>query len=154
MGNDGTSYGSPLPSGTSHKQLLLDELKGQLPLDRLHFCGTVSRPDFLRLLQVSSAHVYFTYPLFLSWSCLEAMSAGCLVIGSDTGPVRDVINDNKNGLLVDFFDTEGLANRLIDALRAPEQWETLRSRARKTVQNDFDVKLKAIPQWMRLIDQL
>jgi glycosyltransferase involved in cell wall biosynthesis len=44
---------------------------------------------------------------------------GTTVLASNTAPVREMIQDDKNGLLADFFDVEGLANlagKVLDAL--------------------------------------
>jgi glycosyltransferase involved in cell wall biosynthesis len=113
-------------------------------MSRVHFCGHLPYQGYLRALQISSAHIYLTYPFTLSWSLLEAMSAGCLVIGSDTAPLRDVINE-QNGILVPFFGIEKLAERIVDALADPIRFHPLRSAARRTVVENYDLATKCLP---------
>ena len=74
------------------------------------------------MYQISAAHIYQSYPFVLSWSMLEAMSCGCLVIGSSTKPVEEVIIDNENGLLVPFKDTELLANKMLNVINNQEDY--------------------------------
>jgi len=95
VGGDGTSYGAAPPAGSSWKSIFLDEVSSQLDLRRVHFLGRVPYHSYIKVLQVSTGHVYLTYPFVLSWSVLEAMSAGCVVIGSDTPPVQEVIDGNN-----------------------------------------------------------
>jgi glycosyltransferase involved in cell wall biosynthesis len=100
---------------------------------------------------VSSAHVYLTYPFILSWSMLEAMSAGCLLIASDTAPVRDVVRDGENGFLFDFFDTSRLAALAIQALSQPRAHSDMRERARQSVVDRYDFQQVCLPQYRALI---
>lgn len=132
VGGDGVSYGLNPESGTTWKDTFLREVRRHLDASRVHFLGRVPYETFIRVLQVSRVHVYLTYPFVLSWSLLEAMSAGCVVIGSATGPVQEVI-DGRNGMLVDFFNTTGLAHRIIQVLRDPVRFAPLRQQARQTV---------------------
>jgi glycosyltransferase involved in cell wall biosynthesis len=106
--------------------------------------GGLPHAEYARALQVSRAHVYLTYPFVLSWSLVEAMSLGCVVIGSSTPPVREVI-DGANGILVDFFDVNGLAERVIEALAAPVRFQDLRQRARTTVLERYDLNRICLP---------
>ena len=115
IGEDRTYYGASPPAGTTWKSIFLNEVSDRIGADRVHFTGRLPYRDYIKALQVSSAHVYLTYPFVLSWSCLEAMSCGCVIIGSDTAPVREVIN-GENGVLVSFFDHEQLAKHVIEAL--------------------------------------
>jgi glycosyltransferase involved in cell wall biosynthesis len=154
VGGDGVSYGLPLPPGQTYREKLLDELEGDLDPARVHFPGRIPYESFLQLLQVSAAHVYFTYPFVLSWSMLEAMSAGCLVIGSKTPPVEEVIRDGDNGLLVDFFSAEHLANAVSAVLDRPDDFRRLRERARQTVVERFDFKKVCLPAYLKLIGDL
>ena len=56
------------------------------------------------MMQVSRVHIYLTYPFVLSWSLLEAMSAGAAIVASDTPPVKEAMVDGETGMFVDFFD--------------------------------------------------
>ncbi|MEZ2142847.1 glycosyltransferase family 4 protein [Bradyrhizobium sp. DN5] len=152
IGRDGVSYGLPPPAGTNWKSIFLDEMRDRLDLSRVHFMGGVSYQTFIAALQVSSAHVYFTYPFVLSWSMLEAMSTGCLVIGSDTSPVREVINSGENGLLVPFFAVDELAGRVVEVLEQPAKFSVLRESARRYVVDNYDAEQVCVPRMRRLID--
>jgi glycosyltransferase involved in cell wall biosynthesis len=107
----------------------------------------------LAALSISAAHVYYTYPFVLSWSLLEAMASECLVICSDTAPLRDVVHDGKNGLLLDFFDIDLLARTLVTACREPDRFSILRKAARQTVVDEFDRARLCLPAWMGLVDE-
>lgn len=144
IGADGTSYGAPPPAGTTWKSRFLDEISDRIDRKRLSFVGRLSYEDYLSALQISSAHVYLTYPFVLSWQLLEAMSVGCLVIGSDTAPVREVLND-RNGIKVPFFDIEGLADRVIDALAHRDRFSDLRTAARQTILERYDLTRSCLP---------
>ncbi|MBK5932634.1 glycosyltransferase involved in cell wall biosynthesis [Rhodovulum imhoffii] len=149
IGGQERGYGATPIGGKSWKQVLLQEVGGRLDLSRVHFVGRVPYPQFLSLIQVSRVHAYLTYPFVLSWSMLEAMSAGAYVVGSRTGPVEEVIEDGSNGRLVDFFDVDGWAQALISGLENPHQTRPLRQAARRTILNAYDLKSKCLP---RLID--
>jgi glycosyltransferase involved in cell wall biosynthesis len=105
----------------------------------------------LKLLQVSAAHVYLTYPFVLSWSMLEAMSAGALLIASRTAPVEEVLVDGANGCLVDFFDKEALVERVTQALAEPKRFAPLRQAARETVVTRYDLRSVCLPASLALL---
>ena len=138
---DRVAYGPPPPQGKSYKDWML----GKTPLDaaRVHFAGTLPYGLYKQVLQASSAHVYLTRPFVLSWSLVEAMACGCLIVASDTAPVREAIADGVNGLLVDFFDTRAIARRVEQALQDGERLAPLRAAARRTALERF--------AWSRLL---
>lgn len=154
VGGDGVSYGEAPKDGRSWKETLIHEVRDRLPLDRVHFVGKLPYPDLLDLLRVSAAHIYLTYPFVLSWSMLEAMSVGALVIASKTAPVEEVIRHGENGLLVDFFDRTVLAEAVIDALAAPERFEPLRQAARETIVDTYDMKRICLPKWLTFLQAI
>ena len=138
VGGDEISYGSKPPEGGTWREKMLAET-GPLP-DRVHFTGRIPYSDYLNLLSVSAAPIYLTYPFVLSWSMLEAMSSGCVVIGSNTPPVREVIRDGVNGRIVDFFDTDEIATTAAEVLSDQEAQLPLRAAARETVLQRYDLK--------------
>lgn len=137
VGSEGTSYSPALPGGESYKTRYLSQVRDRLDLTRVHFLGRIPYASLRAMYRISSAHVYLTYPFVLSWSVLEAMACECLVVASGTEPVREVMTDGKNALLVDFFDAEALADRLDAALTGPERFDLLRKGARERVLGGF-----------------
>ena len=118
------------------------------PLD-LFFGPLYAR--YLALLQVSSAHVYLTVPFVLSWSMLEAMSAGCLVIGSDTAPLREVLVDGKNGLLVDFLSPTQIADRVDEVFAHSKRMQAMRKAARRTIVERYEVG-QSLERYMKVVE--
>jgi glycosyltransferase involved in cell wall biosynthesis len=151
VGNDGVSYGRPPPDNQTYKNIYLREVASRLDMSRVHFVGAVPYATYLNLLQVSAAHVYLTYPFVLSWSMLEAMAAECLVIGSSTPPVTEVIEHEKNGLLVDFFSPQELAETVDRALEQKAKYAPLRKAARQKIVERYDLTRVCLPQHLRLI---
>lgn len=145
VGSENIFYSRKPEGADNYKDALLKELAGQLDLSRVHFTGWLQMKEYRDVLRASQAHVYLTYPYVLSWSMIEAMSTGCLVIGSRTAPVEEVIRDGDNGLLVDFPGHDALALTLERVLSAPEQFATLRARARQTALAFYDQRL-LLPQ--------
>ncbi len=154
VGGDDVSYGARLPEGRTFRQASLEELKGSLDLSRVHFLGKVPYTTFLKVLQISRVHVYLTYPFVLSWSMLEAMSAGCLVVGSRTPPVEEVVRDGGNGYLVDFFSPEEVAERVLEVLSDRRAHDSMRRNARQTIIDEYDLRTVCLPAHMALINGL
>lgn len=154
VGGDGVSYGAPAAPRTTYRDMMMQEVGSKLDLDRVHFLGILEYQRYLSLLQISSVHVYFTYPFVLSWSFIEAMASGCLIIGSETPPVLEVLRDEENGLTVDFFSPRALAQRIESALKQPKRMDALRRAARATAVQNYDLKRVILPRWQSLFDDL
>lgn len=154
IGCDERGYGS-MPQGFPHwRAALLKELEGKLDLSRIHFLGNVPYDRYLKVIQLSRAHVYLTYPFVLSWSMLESMAAGCTLIASATPPVTEVVRDGENGLLFDFFDKNRLAELASEVLAHPERFASLRESARKTIVEGYDFHTRTLPAQLAFVERL
>ena len=138
VGGDDLSYGQRPPriAGQAASANWREHMLAQVSLDpaRTHFLGRIPRPQYLRALQVSAAHVYLTYPFVLSWSLLEAMACGVPLVASNTAPVREVLRHRENAHLVNFFEPEVLALTVLQVLRDPAAQVALRHQAHADVQ--------------------
>lgn len=148
VGADGVSYGKQPPAGQTYRRMLLEELKPDM--SRLHFIGYLPYDQMVNVMRVSSAHIYLTVPFVLSWSMMESMSAGCLLLGSNTPPVREVLEHDKNGLLVDFFNPDSIADTVDRIFNDKTRLRHLRVAARQTIIDRFDLK-KLLPMHTQLI---
>lgn len=137
-GEDRCSYGLPPQGGGSWKQRLLAELGRQLDPRRVLFAGLLPYASLLDLFRLSWAHVYLTAPFVLSWSLLEAMACGALLVASRTAPVQELIAHGQQGLLVPFDDAAALAACLEEVLQHPARFALLRLGARRRIAEGFD----------------
>lgn len=157
VGGDEGSYGAPRADGKSWKQHFQQELRTKTPAEaraRVHFVGNLAYADFIRVLQLSTVHIYLTYPFVLSWSLLEAMSVGCAVVASDTSPLQEVITDKENGRLVNFFDSEQLTEEVIRLLEDPAERQRLGANARQFAIEHYDLQTACLPQQLAWVTQL
>jgi glycosyltransferase involved in cell wall biosynthesis len=134
----------------SWKDFCLHALGKDFDRSRIHFFGKVDHHAHMRLLQHSSVHVHFNHPGVLSWSCLEAMGQGKLVVGSRTGPVKEVIKNGVNGVLFDYHDEQGLAQILVDVLAEPNDYRAMAEKGRQTVLNKYTREL-GLQAWDKFI---
>ena len=148
VGKNRVAYGKSLPDGKTYKDAMLE--KFPLDMSRVHFTDLLPYNEYLQVLQASSVHIYLTRPFVLSWSMLEALSTGCLIVASDTACVTEVIEDNVNGLLVNFFNPQQVSDRVIEALDHPEKMATIRTKARETILEGYDLA-KLLPQHLQWV---
>lgn len=157
VGGDDVSYGAKPASSESWKNIFLREVRGQISdadMARVHFLGTIAYEHFIPLLQLSRLHVYLTYPFVLSWSLLEAMSAGCAIVASDTKPVHEAIRHGETGRLVNFFDANGLANEVCRLLDEPNERATLGANARAFARAHYDLRTVCLPRQLEWVARL
>ena len=155
VGGDKVSYGASPEDGRSYKNIYFDEVKDKIDdLSRIKFVGLVEYKTLIAILGITTVHIYFTYPFVLSWSTLESMAMETLIIGSSTEPVTEVIEHNKNGILVDFFDIKGLSKTVIDVLNNPNKYSSLKKEARKTIIKKYDLEKVCLPKQIKMVESL
>ena len=157
VGGASVSYGQAAPKGQSWKEIFINEVRSSVPDEdwsRVYFLGQIPYEYFINLLQISSVHVYFTYPFVLSWSLLEAMSIACPIVASNTKPLLEVIKHNYNGRLIDFFDVSGLTEEIIYLLDNPKEARRLGNNARKFAIDNYDLNSVCLPKQIEWVNSL
>ncbi|MFM7524280.1 MAG: glycosyltransferase family 4 protein [Betaproteobacteria bacterium] len=157
VGGDSVSYGAKPAGDTTWKTIFANEVRPHISdadWARVYFLGNLPYQQFIPLLQLSTVHVYLTYPFVLSWSLLEAMSAGCAIVASDTAPLREAIEHDKTGCLVDFFDAGRLAEQVGELLANEDQRQRLGAAARRFAQTNYDLKTQCLPKQIAWVEQL
>ena len=157
VGGDGVSYGAAPAQGQKWKEIFASEVRPHMQeseWSRVHFLGNLPYNQFIPVLQLSTVHVYLTYPFVLSWSLLEAMSLGCSIVASDTAPLREAITQDETGRLVDFFSTDALVSSVVSLLEDPEARARLGQTARAFAQKHYDLKRVCLPEQLKWVEAL
>jgi glycosyltransferase involved in cell wall biosynthesis len=157
VGGDDVSYGARPPDGRKWRDIFAAEVRPRISdadWARVHFLGNLAYPAFVALLQLSRVHVYLTYPFVLSWSLLEAMSVGCTIVASDTAPLREAIDHDVTGRLVDFFDGDALAGQVCELLQDALVSRRLGGQARAFAQLNYDLHAACLPRQLAWVESL
>jgi len=154
IGGNGASYGKASKHPGGLRGEMEEELGDRVDWSRVHFLGKVPYDQYQKVIQISRCHMYLTMPFVLSWSCLEAMSMGATMVGTDVGPVREAIRHGETGLLVDFFNPDALADQVVEVLANPESYAHLGPNARAHVVENYDFLTRCLPEHIARINNL
>lgn len=95
--------------GTGEEELNLKKQVSDLELeDSINFMGEVSREEVMSKLEESDIFALISKDETLGMVYLEAMSKGCLTIGSRNEGIDGIIKDGENGFLCNAGDSEEL----------------------------------------------
>ncbi len=152
VGTDRIAYGGDeqYTGGKSFKDWTLAQ--DTYDLSKFHFVGRQSTADLSRTLASGDLHLYFTVPFVLSWSMMDAMSCGAVVLGSSTSPVREMIRDGENGLLADFFSPEEIAEKAVRVLKDPAAFRPLGRAAEQMIADRYSLEA-TLPQMLRMYEE-
>jgi glycosyltransferase involved in cell wall biosynthesis len=121
-------------------------------MSKFIFTGLLPVAKLVEVLSLSDLHLYWTVPFVLSWSLMDALACGCTVLASDTAPVREMIEDGKNGRLCEFSDVEDFASRAVEILRDPGGFRHLGREAAERIRRDYAIDV-TLPRLARLFEQ-
>lgn len=143
-GGDAEFTGSP-----SFKQWVL--ARDTYDLSRFVFTGLLPPPQLVQLFALSDLHIYLTVPFVLSWSLMDALACGVTVLASDTPPVREMVKHEKNGLLANFFDVDGIVEQACKVLDAPEQYKPLGQAGIEMIRKHYSLEV-ALPRMLHMYE--
>ena len=145
VGNEETYYGwDKLHTGQpSFKNWVIE--RGDYDLSRFLFLGHIDPDKLAEILRITDLHLYLTAPFVLSWSLLNAMSSGAVVLGSDIPPVREVIEPGVNGLVEPLFDVDRLVETALKVLDDPAEFAPLGVEARRTIEARYSLETAMPP---------
>ena len=152
VGEDRIAYGGDkrFTGGMTFKQWVLSE--DEYDLERILFLGRIPPVDLVQLFSVTDLHFYLTAPFVLSWSMMDALACGALVMGSDTPPVKEMIKHGENGLLFDFFDIDAAVAQANEVLDQPEQFQPQRDAAVELIRENYSMEV-CLPKMLALYQQ-
>lgn len=152
VGSDRICYGGDLEhlKGQTYREHILAQ--DDYDPNRFLFTGMASPAELADILNLSDLHIYLTAPFVLSWSMMNALACGCTVLGSDTPPVREMIEDGKNGLLADFFDVDRFTELALRVLDDPQAYRPLGQAGEEMIRRDYSLE-KTLPRMLDLYNR-
>jgi glycosyltransferase involved in cell wall biosynthesis len=153
VGSDRIAYGGDsayIGEAKTFKDWVL--ARGNFNLNRIHFVGRIPPVELATLLAATDLHIYLTVPFVLSWSMMDAMSCGAVVLGSATAPVQEMITDGQTGLLADFFDADTFVTKAIDVLKDPEAYRPMGRAAEQLIAEKYSLE-SVLPKMIGLYER-
>ena len=138
-------------SKISYQSLALEVLGDNIRY--IEFLGYVPTAKVHDLYRISDLHIYYTLDFVLSWSFIEAMMTGCIIIGSSSAPVQEYMIDGVNGYLVNPSDYYRFRDRVNEVLDMPDSKKmAIRKSAHESVQHL--TRQNCGLRWKMLVDSL
>jgi glycosyltransferase involved in cell wall biosynthesis len=149
VGEDRVAYGGDhrYTDGKTFKQWVLAQ--DDYDLKKILFLGRIPPAQLVNLFSISNLHFYLTAPFVLSWSLMNALACGATVMGSDTAPVREMIQHGRNGLRFDFFEIEQAVETANHVLDFPAEYEHLGTQARARIVEQYSLDV-CLPKMLEL----
>lgn len=95
--------------------------------------GPASMDERLALFERADIFVLPTYAEAMPVSVIEAMAAGLAIVTTPVGGIPELIDDGKQGFLINPGDTQALAEKIELLIRDPQARFTLGDNARRRV---------------------
>ncbi|MCA1978954.1 MAG: glycosyltransferase, exosortase A system-associated [Thiobacillus sp.] len=107
--------------------------------DRVIFTGRVPHAEVNRYYDLVDVLVYARHPMRLTelvtpLKPLEAMAQGRLMVASDVGGHKELIQDGKTGVLFRAGNAGDLASKVVALLKFEQGWEAMKKNGRRFVE--------------------
>jgi len=132
--------GGGSPSPKPREKSVFDKMKQiiqEKDIDRVHIIGYV--PDEKLVQYYQQAEMFVLPSLFepFGMTSQEAMACGKPVVASKFGGIRNTIDHEKNGLLINPEDPEEFAEAMLKILRDPSYRDKLGNAANRLIQDYY-----------------
>ncbi|MEO6333779.1 MAG: glycosyltransferase family 4 protein [Pyrinomonadaceae bacterium] len=108
--------------------------------DNFHYGGVIAGAEKVRALNAADIFLMPSRSEGLPLALLEAMAAGCVPVVSNKGSIPSVVEDGRNGFLVDPGDIMQIVGKLKFLLSEGETgWNQYRRNARETIRTHHDI---------------
>src|SRR3989344_913170 len=125
-------------AGKGNTNLLYNNLKkNKIDKNNINYVGYIDNRNLVYLYRMSDIFTLPSYYENLPISLLEAMSMKSCCISTNVGAVDEVIDNNKNGILINPGDYKKLAENIIFLTENPEIIRKISKNAREKVLKNF-----------------
>jgi len=105
------------------------------------FAGRVPHGEVNRYYDLIDVLVYARHPMRLTelvtpLKPLEAMAQGRLMVASDVGGHKELIEDGKTGTLFRAGNAEDLASKVVALLKGEQGWDSMKRNGRQFVESE------------------
>lgn len=126
-------------SGEEEENLLKIVKKHEIE-SNVSFLGTVSKEKVLEHFSSASFVVVPSRSEAFGYVVIEAMSVKTAVIGSNVGGIKEILADERDGLLFEVEDVETLKNKILELINSPEKLKKFSASAYEKVKEKYSNK--------------
>ncbi|MCW4047425.1 MAG: glycosyltransferase family 4 protein [Candidatus Bathyarchaeota archaeon] len=116
------------------------------------FTGYYPDRKLPRLYQAADVFAFSTFYENLPFAVLEALSTGLPVVTTRVGGIPEMIENGRNGFLVQPFNSQELSDRILYFLEHPSAASKMAFLARKVIEERFDWRL-IVKKVLRVYDE-